>query len=58
MPNWHIVDIDATGPTNADGHTFTVTTQRKNPAQAAVVTGSATFESFWNSLLGMNEKKT
>lgn len=35
-----------TGP---DG--FSVRTVRKNPAKLGAVTGSATYDSFWNSLL-------
>lgn len=36
-----------TGP---DG--FSVHTVRRNPARLGAVTGSATYNSFWNSLLG------
>lgn len=31
---------------------FSVSTVRRNPATLGAVTGSATYNSFWNSLLG------
>ncbi|KAM8927503.1 aspartate dehydrogenase domain-containing protein [Pelodytes ibericus] len=52
IPNWHLVDIQVTGPTDeSTGQTFEVRTSRQNPATASSVTGSATFLSFWSSLL-------
>uniref|UniRef100_A0A8C5PES7 Aspartate dehydrogenase domain-containing protein n=1 Tax=Leptobrachium leishanense TaxID=445787 RepID=A0A8C5PES7_9ANUR len=53
IPDWHYVDIEVTGPTSEKtGQTFVVKTSRKNPAAPSSVTGSATFLSFWSSLLG------
>ncbi|KAK7939731.1 hypothetical protein WMY93_003057 [Mugilogobius chulae] len=46
LSDYHVVEVDVTGP---DG--FTVQTVRKNPAKLGAVTGSATYKSFWNSLL-------
>ncbi|KAM4651055.1 aspartate dehydrogenase domain-containing protein [Discoglossus pictus] len=52
IPDWHFVDIEVTGPTNEKtGQVFTVKTSRCNPAEPSAVTGSATFVSFWSSLL-------
>ncbi|XP_070572511.1 aspartate dehydrogenase domain-containing protein-like [Ptychodera flava] len=52
LTDWHIVEIDVTGPGDASkGQAFTVTTVRKNPAKVGEVTGSATFASFLSSLL-------
>ncbi|XP_075459333.1 aspartate dehydrogenase domain-containing protein isoform X2 [Ascaphus truei] len=52
IPDWHIVDIEVTGPTNEKtGQVFTVKISRCNPAAPSSVTGSATFISFWSSLL-------
>ncbi|XP_018420739.1 PREDICTED: putative L-aspartate dehydrogenase [Nanorana parkeri] len=53
IPDWHLVDIEVTGTRNKEtGQVFSVTTKRCNPAKAGHVTGSATFSSFWSSLLG------
>lgn len=41
-----MVEVEVTGP---DG--FSVNTVRRNPARLGAVTGSATYNSFWNSLL-------
>ncbi|XP_056608074.1 aspartate dehydrogenase domain-containing protein [Triplophysa dalaica] len=46
LADYHIVEVEATGP---DG--FTVKTVRKNPAKLGAVTGNATYNSFWSSLL-------
>ncbi|XP_032093604.1 putative L-aspartate dehydrogenase [Thamnophis elegans] len=46
LPNYHMVMIEATGPGG-----FSVSTSRKNPAACGAVTGSATFATFWSSLL-------
>lgn len=42
--------------TGSDG--FSVKTVRRNPAKLGAVTGSATFTSFWSSLLSMNMNTT
>ncbi|XP_047214624.1 putative L-aspartate dehydrogenase isoform X1 [Girardinichthys multiradiatus] len=42
----HVVEVEVTGP---DG--FLVHMVRRNPAKLGAVTGSATYNSFWNSLL-------
>ncbi|XP_072341660.1 aspartate dehydrogenase domain-containing protein isoform X2 [Scyliorhinus torazame] len=50
--NFHIVDIEVTGPVNKSaGHEFTVKTSRRNPAPPGEVTGMATYTSFWSSVL-------
>ncbi|MBN3300544.1 ASPD dehydrogenase, partial [Amia calva] len=46
LSQYHIVEVEVTGH---DG--FTVTTMRRNPAQLGAVTGSATYQSFWSSIL-------
>ncbi|XP_061079713.1 aspartate dehydrogenase domain-containing protein [Conger conger] len=46
LSEFHVVEVEATG---ADG--FSVTTVRRNPARPGAVTGSATYGSFWSSLL-------
>ncbi|XP_004071562.1 putative L-aspartate dehydrogenase [Oryzias latipes] len=46
LKDYHVVEVEVTGP---DG--FSVRTVRKNPAKPGAVTGSATYDSFWNSLL-------
>ncbi|XP_069057105.1 aspartate dehydrogenase domain-containing protein isoform X2 [Pleurodeles waltl] len=52
LPDWHVVDIEVVGPVDKEsGHTFTVKTSRRNPAMPSAVTGTATFSSFWSSLL-------
>jgi len=48
---WHIVEVEVTGPTKNGGRDFTVETVRKNPADPGAVTGSATYASFYSSLL-------
>lgn len=47
LRDYHVVEVEVTGP---DG--FSVHTVRRNPARLGAVTGSATYNSFWNSLLG------
>ena len=50
--DWHIVEVDVTGPSSTDSsNAFTVSTVRRNPAQAGKVTASATYASFLSSLL-------
>ncbi|KAE8594875.1 hypothetical protein XENTR_v10019832 [Xenopus tropicalis] len=52
VPDWHFVDIEVTGGTiEKTGQVFSVKTSRRNPAAPCSVTGSATFASFWSSLL-------
>ncbi|XP_028267688.1 aspartate dehydrogenase domain-containing protein [Parambassis ranga] len=46
LSDYHVVEVEVTGP---DG--FSVQTVRRNPARLGAVTGSATYNSFWNSLL-------
>ena len=47
----HIVEVDVDGP-GAPENQFTVKTVRRNPAATGVVTGNATYASFWSSALG------
>uniref|UniRef100_H2Z9T7 Aspartate dehydrogenase domain-containing protein n=1 Tax=Ciona savignyi TaxID=51511 RepID=H2Z9T7_CIOSA len=49
--DWHIVEVEVTGAATASGNKFSVNTTRRNPADPGVVTGSATFASFRESLL-------
>ena len=44
----HIVEIEATGPGTPP---FTIKTVRYNPAAATAVTGNATYETFYSSVL-------
>ncbi|XP_045575752.1 putative L-aspartate dehydrogenase isoform X2 [Salmo salar] len=46
LSDYHVVEVEVTG---ANG--FTVNTVRRNPAKLGAVTGSATYNSFWSSLL-------
>ncbi|XP_061740698.1 aspartate dehydrogenase domain-containing protein isoform X2 [Nerophis ophidion] len=46
LSDYHVVEVEVTGP---DG--FSVRTVRRNPARLGAVTGSATYNSFWSSLL-------
>ncbi|XP_068192652.1 aspartate dehydrogenase domain-containing protein [Antennarius striatus] len=46
LSDYHVVEVEVTGPTG-----FSVNTVRRNPARLGAVTGSATYNSFWNSLL-------
>ncbi|XP_030649338.1 aspartate dehydrogenase domain-containing protein [Chanos chanos] len=46
LADYHLVEVEVTG---ADG--FSVKTVRKNPAKLGAVTGNATYNSFWSSLL-------
>uniref|UniRef100_A0A3Q1GFU3 Aspartate dehydrogenase domain-containing protein n=1 Tax=Acanthochromis polyacanthus TaxID=80966 RepID=A0A3Q1GFU3_9TELE len=46
LSDYHVVEVEVSGP---DG--FSVHTVRRNPAKLGAVTGSATYNSFWNSLL-------
>ncbi|XP_032869728.1 putative L-aspartate dehydrogenase [Amblyraja radiata] len=52
LSDWHVVEVEVRGPVDeASGHGFTVRTTRRNPATPGAVTGSATYASFWSSLL-------
>ncbi|KAM9294534.1 aspartate dehydrogenase domain-containing protein [Gastrophryne carolinensis] len=56
LPDWHLVEIEVTGTRNErTGQVFSVTTKRCNPAEPGQVTGSATFLSFWSSLIDNEE---
>ncbi|KAL4658286.1 putative L-aspartate dehydrogenase [Arapaima gigas] len=46
LSDYHMVELEVTGVNG-----FSVTTVRRNPAQLGAVTGSATYKSFWSSLL-------
>ncbi|XP_061701890.1 aspartate dehydrogenase domain-containing protein [Syngnathoides biaculeatus] len=46
LSDYHVVEVHVTGPGG-----FSVHTVRRNPARLGAVTGSATYNSFWNSLL-------
>ncbi|XP_077590371.1 aspartate dehydrogenase domain-containing protein [Stigmatopora nigra] len=46
LSDYHLVEVEVMGLNG-----FSVHTVRKNPAQLGAVTGSATYNSFWNSLL-------
>ncbi|XP_016896113.1 aspartate dehydrogenase domain-containing protein isoform X1 [Cynoglossus semilaevis] len=46
LSDYHVVEVEVTGPGG-----FSVHTVRRNPAKLGAVTGSATYNSFWNSLL-------
>uniref|UniRef100_G3PHN4 Aspartate dehydrogenase domain-containing protein n=1 Tax=Gasterosteus aculeatus aculeatus TaxID=481459 RepID=G3PHN4_GASAC len=46
LRDYHVVEVEVTGPNG-----FSVHTVRRNPAKLGAVTGSATYNSFWNSLL-------
>ena len=52
----HIVDIEVDGPGATAESRFSVSVQRRNPAQMGVVTGHATYASFYSSLIGMGER--
>lgn len=49
LTDWHIVEIEVTGPERA-GRRFKVTTTRNNPADPGAVTGTATYASFLSSM--------
>ncbi|XP_056143289.1 aspartate dehydrogenase domain-containing protein [Lampris incognitus] len=46
LRDYHVVEVEVTGVNG-----FSVRTVRRNPAQLGAVTGSATYNSFWSSLL-------
>ena len=47
LSDYHVVEVEVIGLNG-----FSVHTVRKNPAKLGAVTGTATFNSFWSSLLG------
>ena len=47
----HVIDIEVGGNRPAGSEQFTVSTRRYNPAVKGAVTGNATYNSFWASLL-------
>lgn len=49
LKEWHIVEVEVTGPETA-GRRFTVKTTRRNPANLGAVTGTATYASFLSSV--------
>ncbi|KAK8375718.1 hypothetical protein O3P69_008468 [Scylla paramamosain] len=49
LREWHIVEIEVTGPEIA-GRKFSVKTTRQNPANLRAVTGTATYASFLSSV--------
>lgn len=46
LSDYHVVEVEVTGVNG-----FSVHTVRRNPAKLGAVTGSATYNSFWSSLL-------
>ena len=50
----HVIDIEVGGNRPAGSEQFTVSTRRYNPAVKGAVTGNATYNSFWASLLRAN----
>lgn len=57
LANCHITEIEVWGKyVSLDADRFYCKTVRKNPAMPGHVTGSATFQSFYSSLLRTNEK--
>ncbi|XP_041093627.1 putative L-aspartate dehydrogenase isoform X2 [Polyodon spathula] len=52
LTDWHVVLVEVTGPEfEGSGRSFTVKTERRNPAKLGAVTGNATYQSFWSSIL-------
>jgi len=47
----HVITIEASGAPNSVGDRFRISTERYNPAAVGAVTGSATYASFYSSLL-------
>jgi hypothetical protein len=54
---WHIIQIEIAGSKLPSGSQFSVTTERKNPAETGAVTGSATYASFASSVSSMKTQK-
>lgn len=55
LTDWHIVEVRAEGPM-VHGNKFVVETIRRNPAAVGAVTGSATYASFFSSILAAHSK--
>ncbi|NXK46085.1 ASPD dehydrogenase, partial [Chauna torquata] len=51
VPDWHIVEVEVTSAGDK-GRVLRVTSTRRNPAAPGAVTGDATRDAFWSSLLG------
>jgi len=58
LNDWHIVEVEVKGKPTANGLAFETVTIRKNPANPGVVTGSATYGSFCNSLLQAKNQRS
>merc|ERR1712180_563428 len=56
LQDWHVVEVDVSGPLGPGGNKFSVRTVRSNPASVGAVTGSATYGSFLSSLLRVGGK--
>jgi len=56
IPNWHVVEVEVTGPVGPGGNKFSIKTVRSNPAAVGAVTGSATYASFLSSLVRVGGK--
>lgn len=57
LTDWHIVEVETWGPGSIEKNTaFHVKTVRRNPAQIGAVTGSATYASFFSSIIGAHGK--
>ncbi|XP_052630797.1 LOW QUALITY PROTEIN: aspartate dehydrogenase domain-containing protein [Harpia harpyja] len=50
VPEWHIVEVEVTS-VGDEGRALRVTSTRRNPAVPGAVTGKATRDAFWSSLL-------
>uniref|UniRef100_A0A8B9RZI1 Aspartate dehydrogenase domain containing n=1 Tax=Accipiter nisus TaxID=211598 RepID=A0A8B9RZI1_9AVES len=51
VPDWHVVEVEVTS-VGDEGRALRVTSTRRNPAAPGAVTGNATRDAFWSSLLG------
>ncbi|XP_054664433.1 aspartate dehydrogenase domain-containing protein isoform X1 [Grus americana] len=50
VPDWHIVEVEVTGVGDG-GRALSVTSTRRNPVARGAVTGDATRDAFWSSLM-------
>ncbi|XP_066845491.1 aspartate dehydrogenase domain-containing protein isoform X2 [Anser cygnoides] len=50
VPDWHVVEVEVTS-VGDEGRALSVTSTRRNPAAPGAVTGAATRDAFWSSLL-------
>ncbi|XP_049648700.1 aspartate dehydrogenase domain-containing protein [Accipiter gentilis] len=50
VPDWHVVEVEVTS-VGDEGRALRVTSTRRNPAAPGAVTGNATRDAFWSSLL-------